>query len=367
MLLRTLAAAGLLAVGLGAVAGCTASRPSPAAAPAAAPVSGSALPADATPTEEVYFTDADHGFVLAQSCPPGGACAVWLAVTADGGRSWRGNPAPAKHGGDATMGPRLRMRVLDATRVVLDSYDYPHGKRWFTADGGKTWAELAQQPTETVEEVPAGSPATTDNRRQDGIDVVVLRRDGTSARLANHPAAAANALDTAVTDAADGSLWIKGAEMRSDQQRNWVFVSRDRGRNWVEVPLPAGYTGGTGGVPDLVDQHGRIVYAVDGSGHRAWRTRDDGRSWQQLTLSLPKSAGDNAIIGFADGNGGLIVSDLTTEKAHLVAATATVSQPTAAGQAPRQAGARYLRRDNKEPTGKRQHSADGKTWTELRF
>jgi hypothetical protein len=53
--------------------------------------------------------------------------------------------------------------------------------------------------------------------------------------LATPPVAPLTESMTDVTVGADGSTWAEG----SDDDRSWLFVSRDRGQSWTEVPLPA--------------------------------------------------------------------------------------------------------------------------------
>ena len=67
------------------------------------------------------------------------------------------------------------------------------------------------------------------------LGVRVLRGDGTTAQLAPAPDVQMAGLNQDVIVAADGSAWLQG----NDGKRPYAFVSRDRGRSWTSVSMPA--------------------------------------------------------------------------------------------------------------------------------
>ncbi|MEV4620109.1 hypothetical protein AB0J74_15555 [Asanoa sp. NPDC049573] len=359
------AAAGALAV-LAIVTGTvlTVGRP-PARPPAVTPPANLAVAG----VPQVHFVDADHGFALASSCPAAaGDCAVWLANTSDGGTSWQAHQVPgltypnAAEGGD----PRVTLRVLDASRAALDGYD--GDRRWFTTDAGATWTQPSPRPDGTVDSIPANGLAQIESNAGAPVGIVVLLPDGRSARLASPPVAPLTESMTDVTVGTDGSAWMEG----SDDDRSWLFVSRDRGRSWNRVPLPAeaaepGRPHRTVGRLAVYD--GRTAFLVDASGYRLWRTKDDGRHWEPLLVPIAKPSEDVGLVASPEADGGLTVFDVLTGRSFTMRGNGDRFVPVAAEQRPSvRIGARFLAGSG--PSGREPpyfHSSDRQTWTELHF
>ena len=248
------------------------------AAPPAAPPSP--LPSNLATIwpPQAYFADARHGFVLLRSCAgvltSPLACQIYLAATDDGGLTWRARAVPgATAPGDSAVAPTV-LSGADANHLVLQ----PRigGTGMFSADGGRTWTALPA-PVGTVEDVPPGGLAIMVlGRTGPGPDNVwVVRPDGGTARLAHPPAFAAPVQGSSaqIGVAADGTLWIP---VFSDTQTIWHYVSRDRGRTWVELHGPAG-----AGVFYLTS--GPNLFAEDDRTHTLW-TSTDGQHWDPVPL-----------------------------------------------------------------------------------
>lgn len=344
----TLLAAGLAVLLLTTGAALWLNRPGgPSPAPA------SHLPPSASLGQEphVWFHDAQRGFALAGVCDKD-PCATWLASTSDGGQSWTGYEVPGLV--PAKSGPRARLRVLGPTTVVLD--DDNSDNRWYTSDSGATWSKRSRAPQGTVDEIPPGGQAEIETNAGANIGVIVLRPDGTSARLARPPAVPiiAGAVDVQIPE--DGSAWVLG----EDDDRCYLQLSRDRGRTWTEVhtPIARGF--------ELQTRDGHTLYLVDRNTYRVWRSTDDGRDWEELTLPFARPDADVALVAVALPRGGLIVIDVLNRRAYQAAGLTFTEVPL--DRAGMWLGARMLR-----GTGTKgfappfYHSADSVTWTELRL
>lgn len=358
----TTVALGALAVVVTTVGTVAALRPAAAPVPPAVPPApaGQLIPVD---PGAIRFADADHGYALAKTCPPS-PCDTVLAATDDGGATWRRQAVPRSVPQDQGL-PSVTMRVLDAERVALD--DFNGERRWFTVDGGRTWSELSTEPQGTVAEIPVGALAEQRPHPEPlrPAQIVVLRSDGTSALLDTPPAAPhPTVLNTEVTLADDGSAWVYGG----DDNRPWLWVSRDRGRTWREVPLPGTAAIEVGGRGPLVD-HGRVVYVVEEHPQRrVWRTVDDGAHWIRLAGDLPKATADVGLGSVVCFDGSLLVYE--PERGALFSAQPDDDRlrPAGDGLIWRRAGSRYVRVSGRDPDTAAYHlSADGLTWAELRL
>ncbi len=288
------------------------------------------LPPGARPgdTPAVWFTDPDHGYALADTCP--NPCDVWLAYTTDGGHSWHGHKIPGQ--------PRdVRMRVFGDTTIVLDAPGAQGGTRWLSTDSGRTWTTLPVEPTDTIDHIPDGALATV-HTPVEAPQVLVLTPDGRSHRLATPPAVALHSRADDIWFAADGSAWIRG---------NTTLVSRDSGRTWQQVPLP------TGAWQNFATDDGVHLYHTDGT--NIWRKTGQA-DWVKLT---PPPAVDDL---HAQPDGGVLTT--TGGQAYYAGPDDTAFQPTRRLDLARSfTGARRLR-----PTGDGwEHTADGHTWTRLSF
>ncbi|MFC7245945.1 WD40/YVTN/BNR-like repeat-containing protein [Catellatospora aurea] len=361
--ITAVAALGAVAV-LATLAGTiSALRPTAGSVPPAFPPSSPAAEVSLTESPEVWFADADHGFALARACPAD-PCQLYLARTEDGGVSWQRHAVPGETMPAEQRSPLLNLRVLSATTVALDSYDGT--RRRFTTDGGRTWTSPPMEPQGTVTEIPEGGLAEVRSNTGRPIDIVVLRPDGSSALLATPPLTRPlTSMWTKVVRGDDGSAWVHGG----DDTKTWLWVSRDRGRTWRDVPLPGDAArAGTGQRPYI--DHGRILYVVEPSPvRRVWRTTDDGAHWADLGKDLPPDptgdAGLGAVVCF-DGTL-LVYEPLSGAVYRAMPSEATLGR---VGDAPLwdRFGARYLRgagRKTFEPPF--EHSLDGLTWTELKL
>lgn len=311
---------------------------------------------------DVRFADADHGFALARSCPEN-LCQLYLAATTDGGASWQRHPVPGETFPEEQRSPQVTLRVLGPTTVALDSFDGT--RRRFTADGGRIWTSPAVGPRGTVAEIPDGGLAQVRSNTDAPIDIVVLRPDGSSALLATPPPTKPlTSMWTDVQRADDGSLWVHGG----DDTKTWLWVSRDRGRTWRDVPLPGDAArAGAGRGPHV--EFGRILYVVEASERRVWRSTDDGAHWADIGKALPPDSGGDA------GLGSVVCFDGTLLVYEPLSGAVFRAMPSEdrlgrVGDAPiwDRAGGRYLRGVGpKGSDGPYEHSPDGLTWTELRL
>ncbi|MBV1856462.1 WD40/YVTN/BNR-like repeat-containing protein [Catellatospora tritici] len=313
---------------------------------------------------QVAFPDGQHGFAIAESCQDH-VCQAILATTADGGASWTPHPVTGLTYRVGGQGPPVDLHVLDQRKVALDGDD---GRtRWFTGDGGLTWAQLPSAPKGTVAEIAPGTAAWIQEDADSFMDIAVLAPDGTAALLATPPPTKMHSGERDVRVAADGSLWIYGG----DDQQTVLWHSRDRGRHWARIVLPGGLAARPyrGGDPVHTEQ-GSILYTVDGVSGRVWRSTDDGRHWRQLQVRLPARQTDYGLAAVVRFDGSLLLFDTEQGKQYQVTATGTeFTETTGAVLMTRSGiGKRYLRTTGDDPDRLTVlHSADGTSWTELRF
>lgn len=354
-----LCAVTVLATLAGTISALRPSASAPPAVPALPPVGEVWL----TLPPDVRFADADHGFALARSCPAN-QCQLYLAATADGGATWQRHPVPGEIFPEEQRSAQVNLRVLGPTTVALDAFDGT--RRRFTTDGGRTWTSPRAEPQGTVAEIPDGGLAEVRSNTGRPIDIVVLRPDGTSALLATPPPTKPlTSMWTNVLRGDDGSAWVYGG----DDTRTWLWVSRDRGRTWRDVPLPGNAAGpGAGQGPHL--EYGRIVYVVETfPKRRVWRSTDDGAHWADIGRDLPADPGGDAGLGaVACFDGTLLVYEPMTGAVYR--AMPSEARLGRVGDAPiwQRAGGRYLRGVGpKASEGPFEHSPDGLTWTELKL
>ncbi|MEU8081814.1 hypothetical protein AB0B31_40920 [Catellatospora citrea] len=361
--ITAVAALGAVAVLVTLAGTITALRPTAGSLPPAFPPPAPAGSVSLTELPEVWFADADHGFALAQSCLAD-PCQLYVAQTTDGGASWQRHAVPGETFPAEQRSPRVTLRVLSATTLALDGFD--GDRRRFTTDGGRTWTEQPVEPQGTVAEIPDGGLAQVRSNTGKPIDIVVLRPDGTSALLATPPLTRPlTSMWTNVAHGDDGSAWVYGG----DDTKTWLWLSRDRGRTWREVPLPGDAAGPHAGRGPLLE-HGRILYVVETfPKRRAWRSVDDGAHWADIGKDLPPDPGGDAGLGsVVCFDGTLLVYEPTSGAVYR--AMPSEDKLGRVGDAPiwQRAGGRYLRGVGpKGSDGPYEHSPDGLTWTELRL
>lgn len=320
-----------------------------------------------------HFLDARRGFAAVGDCPDKVVdvwCDVWLGSTLDGGRTWRWHPVPGpvyipQPEGPVLVGkvPPMELRVFDANRIALERR-WPQPERRYSADGGRTWAPAPAEATGVIDQIPPGAQATV----EPGNRIAVWRPDGTATWLANTPAVPPDLYADEVTIGADGSAWVDGFA----EGRMRLFVSRDRGRRWAEVPLPEyparEHFGGWG--PRVIDTYdGRSVYylvELQGGRGPAWRTDDDGRHWDVLPApEVPHPGGQYEFSAVVAPDGGLVLVDGLTGRTYTAGPSATRFTELAATPVRHvsRIGARFMGAGSTE----QYTTADGRTWTLLRW
>jgi hypothetical protein len=266
------------------------------------------------------FADEHHGYVMLGRCPTDN-CETWVGATDDGGRSWRVAMVPGLTFAKPTTerpasGPRGRLIVLDATRVVIDGYhdtpgfDSPDHHRWHTADGGRTWSSVAVTPIATVEEIPEHSLATVDYDDSHWAErglipgdfmVRIIRADGSSAVLATPPQLPRLTQYGDVTAGPDG-YWLKGAT----DEGPVIAHTRDHGRSWTQLPMPDAVPVRGHGY-DIYPADLATIYLVDHGAFLAWRSTDGGAHWEQLKVPFDSGGMDFGLEGHALPDGRLVV------------------------------------------------------------
>jgi len=270
---------------------------------------------------DAVFVDSARGYVLLANCTGSRnarSCRTGLAVTSDGGRTWVHRPVAGFDRGVAD--PRLpeygRVLALGGDTVLVERRFQPAGGRWVTGDAGRTWIAVADKPTGTVDSVPSGgyvvfpapdvyygvpsgaaepSPMLRDVRAQ------VLTPDGRLSWLRDGPSGE-GFVDSPVTVAADGSIWVQGNFTTQDQP----MVSRDRGRTWTTVTTP-----NTGFATPILTGDGRQLYRAVITDiyqvSRVVRSDDAGASWAGIPVPSGGAYYMQNIVA-ALGNRGLGVS-----------------------------------------------------------
>lgn len=327
---NTLAASGAAALAVVALAaGTVVTRftGTPTTGPATQPNAAATIPAtpqapaDLAPGlvlpagEQVRFADAEHVYavLMPQSAQPYTDTTLSVAASGDGGRTWQVHPVPGTAQSALNGALPVQLQVLDASRIVLHV-----SPPQFSADAGATWTPLPN-PVGVVDTIPAGGGAIVGVEAGGGLRVVVVRPDGTTAKLAHVPPGGyePNYVSTTVTMAADGSAWITGSDGTSDPRQ---FVSRDRGRSWTELHAP-----GDSGVMLWSVENGTTIFVFDPKRYDAWRSTDGGQNWTRLPL--PGNAAGVFMTPMLDrGDGSLLVGGVNTAETYLLAPGASEFQ-----------------------------------------
>ncbi|HKD96063.1 MAG TPA: hypothetical protein VKB69_00550 [Micromonosporaceae bacterium] len=130
------------------------------------------------------FIDAQHGWIALLRCTtpdPDQHCALTYAITDNAGATFRKLPiSPSATAGEIYM--------FDSDHLVFDRWTEP---RLVSDNGGRTWREVTDTSSGTVDTVPAGDllAEVVDPATEDGI-FGAMGPDGTLRRLTNAPVGA---------------------------------------------------------------------------------------------------------------------------------------------------------------------------------
>jgi photosystem II stability/assembly factor-like uncharacterized protein len=203
----------------------------------------------------MQFVDRDHGFALTATCPGDDqACSYGLAVSTDGGRSYRQHALPlAKI--PPLEGYSAEMHAVTARTVVIED----RGKWWVSIDAGRTWRSAPDSVTQTHTAIPAAgrlhlrcADADCANRELTAIDPDTgMRRTVPDVPLERVTGSSES------TIAPDGTRWVSGTAPGGDPA---LATTRDGGRTWSvsRFPDPGEMLSG----PRLLIGPGDLRYAV---------------------------------------------------------------------------------------------------------
>jgi photosystem II stability/assembly factor-like uncharacterized protein len=229
------------------------------------------------------FVDRNHGFTLTATCPGGKQhCSYGLAVSTDGGRSYRHRALPfAKI--PPLEGYSAEMHAITTRTVVVED----RGKWWVSVDAGRSWRSAADSAARTAVEIPAAgrlhtrcADANCDNRELTVIDPDTgMRLQVPSVPLARVQGSSES------TIAPDGTRWVSGTTEGGDSA---LATTRDGGATWSvsRFPDPGNLLHG----PTLVVGPGQLRYAVfavqrqdakNGFGP-LYGSTDAGRTWTRI-------------------------------------------------------------------------------------
>ncbi|HEX5494016.1 MAG TPA: hypothetical protein VFX70_05510 [Mycobacteriales bacterium] len=240
---------------------------------------------------DLAFTSAQAGYAVLGPCTADASCSTTrgLAVTRDGGRSWRRVTLPVDVGDDTSL---LLGANADSVSLVVGD------QRYISDDGGLHWTG-AHWLTDgsPVESIPPGQSVTvfcpvSQARCQDRLAALDSVR-GVQRPLVHQPA-----LPPAMDGAGPGlmvghgdALWAASLAMGGNL---WLAHSPDRGRTWRELPGPPGR--GWFRPSILSDPGSRRTYLVDWSTSSGvidavWRLDDANAGvWTAVTPTGPAGA-----------------------------------------------------------------------------
>lgn len=270
------------------------------------------------------FLDRDH--VVAVDLGPSNQ----FEISDDAGQTWQTFPQPVTLSGGPT---EIRLSGLLSGPFFLDTVDgwwfgsrpgARQGTLWRTADGGRTWSDLAPGGV-LAADGNALQPVFLDRMRgalvsaADGADLrptLLVTHDGgrswSNAAPARPPvsAPAGQGLIVSPTLLAHGDRIVLSLDVLvdrssgpSEQSQHLLSTSEDAGSTWgpwTETPLT---------VPNATlrfDDAGRLMLA---DGTRLWSSADLGRTWQSQTVPGPD--GQRSILISARG-GMVLVARLAT-------------------------------------------------------
>jgi len=231
------------------------------------------------------FADADRGYLMMALCPKGQDedCHVRVLATMDGGATFTERTPPPM---DRLNISTSSLWVFGPDALVFEARptaSFPV-QRWASADGGRTWREVAAAPAGPVDHIPVGAKLV----QPTGGATVVLTADGTAYTLSTKPRGA----ELRVSFSGLATTY-EGAHFLENDAGD-LLVSTDRGASW-QVADTRGHKGvrAIGGLGDHVygvlatigdRRFGRALTPPDmyvsGDRGRTWRTV----RWPQLTL-----------------------------------------------------------------------------------
>ncbi|MBV1853278.1 hypothetical protein [Catellatospora tritici] len=254
----------------------------------------------------VVFTDAEHGWAMVDRCEGHLPCPVALAVTGDGGRTWRRAATPD------LAGKAIGMYPLDGQTMVLQV----SGEGFLlTTDGGAHFAsyppnqpppqaQLAQSRRAGREGYAVRCPGATgfDEKTTDlNCATMELVRLGSGSVPVQPELRGPTTGAPIVHRGGDGRLWVVSQTAPGGRIR--VQVSEDGARSWQW--LPEVYSTVAGSLPDLV---------LSPDGHDVWLVADAGLvlhlengDWRRVYLGLDGQ--DPRLVRSLGARGGLVLSD----------------------------------------------------------
>jgi photosystem II stability/assembly factor-like uncharacterized protein len=241
------------------------------------------IPVDKIPPLHIadsVLTGPESGAVLVQSCHVV-SCFTRVAVTTDGGRTWRVGPSlgatwDGRLGSGQPLAPDS-ITALNATHLYADSASYYGRASWWTADGGHTWKRLGLSSggfdlspgVDDVVEVPR--PERLGN--QDIGRFVVIRKDGTLVPRSQFPVGKASG--TGRIARTTTAVYVAAGNGYGD---SWLMKSFDEGLSWTRLPGPKCGQGGPG--PLLVLERRTLLTQCFGGGGVLLRSYDGGIRWR---------------------------------------------------------------------------------------
>jgi hypothetical protein len=258
-----------------------------------------------------FFLDLDHGLVqyVDAECE-----ASMIRITHDGGATWsearevptdpdyrRPTPLPAEPG---CFHPMV-LQIAPDTLVAPLQRSFTDGPNLMSRDAGLTWREYEPQ-VRTAESVPDGVvpmwPCVRDACSQAGLGWFDPQTGDWLVLENQHPD-----VGHGLTAGLDGSLWVYGPGPDGSDLR--LAVSRDRGRSWLEQHS----------FPDIDRLDASILVPYDGATaylatmaptvypdpFHLYRTTDGGETWQPV---LAGQQFEDVVDMWVNAAGGLVVT-----------------------------------------------------------
>ena len=233
---------------------------------------------------QLFFLNAQAGWLLGQVYPGMHHVYPMLYRTGDGGATWERvyNSAPSS---DVPAGPLRGSYSLPEGRAPLTFVDAQHGfmgayDLFASSDSGASWVKV-NLPT------PGGLPAMTQPYRYVGVPQFASPQDG---------ALAVRYYEYELVECPPCDLF-HGAP-----QAEFVAFTHDGGANWELKPAPALL-----GLATLLDGQSALYLGKDNvaptSAAQLWRTADGGQTWQLLSAAPGLPLGSR--LSFWDAQHGL--------------------------------------------------------------